>query len=34
MPTLSFAFAAALLALPLASVPVLLHLIYRQKSRW
>jgi hypothetical protein len=28
----SFSFAAALFALPLAGVPVLLHLIYRQKS--
>ncbi len=28
----SFSFAAALFALPLAGVPVLLHLLYRQKS--
>ena len=32
MPNFSFSFAAALLALPLAGVPVLLHLIYRQRS--
>ena len=32
MPTFSFTFAAALFALPLAGVPVLLHLLYRQRS--
>jgi hypothetical protein len=32
MPTFSFTFAAALFALPLAGVPVLLHLLFRQKS--
>jgi hypothetical protein len=32
MPTFSFTFAAALWALPLAGVPVLLHLLNRRKS--
>jgi hypothetical protein len=32
MGNFSFSFAAALWALPLAGVPVLLHLLYRQKS--
>jgi hypothetical protein len=32
MPNLTFSFAAALWALPLAGVPILLHLLFKQKS--
>jgi hypothetical protein len=32
MPNFTFSFAAALFALPLAGVPILLHLLFKQKS--
>src|SRR5580700_4714958 len=32
MPAFSFLFSAALWALPLAGIPILLHLLYRRKS--